>query len=134
MKFLLDENIPNSYKIELEKFGYKDIKRINDFKKGITDKEVFDYAQKEKRIIITIDTDFYEWKKEKHFGIISLSGKLKTPVETMIQAIKQIKKDDRFRTTKELNDVFIRITNMEFIVGRKIKSRYKEVKGKYKKN
>ena len=134
MKFLLDKNIPNSYKIELEKFGYKDIKRINDFKKGITDKEVFDYAQKEKRIIITIDTDFYEWKKEKHFGIISLSGKLKTPVETMIQAIKQIKKDDRFRTTKELNDVFIRITNMEFIVGRKIKSRYKEVKGKYKKN
>lgn len=134
MKFLLDENIPNSYKIELEKFGYKDIKRINDFKKGITDKEEFDYAQKEKRIIITIDTDFYEWKKEKHFGIISLSGKLKTPVETMIQAIKQIKKDDRFRTTKELNDVFIRITNMEFIVGRKIKSRYKEVKGKYKKN
>ena len=134
MKFLLDENIPNSYKIKLEKFGYKDIKRIDDFKKGITDKEVFDYAQKEKRIIITIDTDFYEWKKEKHFGIISLSGKLKTPVETMIQAIKQIKKDDRFRTTKELNDVFIRITNMEFIVGRKIKSRYKEVKGKYKKN
>lgn len=40
MKFLLDENIPNSYKIELEQLGYKDIKRINDFKKGITDKEV----------------------------------------------------------------------------------------------
>lgn len=122
MKFLLDENIPNSFKIELEQFGYKDIKRINDLKKGITDKEVFDYAQKEERIIITIDTDFYEWKKNKHFGIISLSGKLKTPIKMMVKAIKQIKKDDRFKSTEDLNDIFIRITNMEFIVGRKIKS------------
>ena len=134
MKFLLDENIPNSFKTELEKLGYKDIKRINDIKKGITDKEVFDYAQKEERAIITIDTDFYEWKKDKHFGIVSLSGKLITPIKTMIQAIKQIKKDDRFKTVEDLNNIFIRITNMEFIVGRKIRSRYKEVKCKYKKN
>lgn len=134
MKFLFDENVQNSFKKELEKFGYKDIKRINDFKKGITDKEVFEYAQKEERIIVTIDTDFYEWKKDKHFGIISLSGKLKTPIKTMVQAIKQIKKDDRFKDTEQLNDIFIRVTNMQFIVGRKIKSRHKEVKCKYKEN
>ncbi len=134
MKFLLDENIPNSYKKELEKSGYKDIKRINDFNKGITDKEVFNYALKERRTIITNDTDFYEWKKDKHYGIISLSGKLENPIQSMIQAIKQIKNDDRFKNVNELDDIFIRVTNMEFIVGRKIKSRYKEVKCKYKKN
>lgn len=134
MKFLLDENIPNSYRDELRKFGYKDIKRINDFGKGITDKEVFDYALKERRTIVTIDTDFYAWKKENHFGIVSLSGKLKTPINLMEQAIKQIEKDDRFKENKELENVFIRVTNMNFIVGRKIKSRYKEVKCKYKEN
>ena len=35
MKFLLDENIQNSYKKELKNNGYKDIKRINDFRKRV---------------------------------------------------------------------------------------------------
>lgn len=134
MKFLLDENIPNSYKEELERNDYKDIKRINDVNKGMTDREVFNYALNEKRTIITIDTDFYEWKKDKHYGIISLSGKLKDPIKSMVQAIKQVKRDDRFKNTNELDDIFIRVNNIEFIVGRKIKSKYKEVKCKYKKN
>lgn len=134
MKFLLDENIPNSYKEKLERNDYKDIKRINDVNKGMTDREVFNCALNEKRTIITIDTDFYEWKKDKHYGIISLSGKLKDPVKLMVQAIKQVKRDDRFKNINELDDIFIRVNNIEFIVGRKIKSKYKEVKCKYKKN
>ena len=100
----------------------------------MTDREVFNYALNEKRTIITIDTDFYEWKKDKHYGIISLSGKLKDPIKSMVQAIKQVKRDDRFKNTNELDDIFIRVNNIEFIVGRKIKSKYKEVKCKYKKN
>lgn len=32
MKILLDENVPNIFKEELKKCGYKDIKRINDFR------------------------------------------------------------------------------------------------------
>lgn len=133
MKFLLDENVPNMYKEKLLKNELKDIKRINDFGKGISDIEVFETAIKENRTIITIDTDFHAFKKESHFGIISLSGKLNNPIEKMIQALKQIKKDERFKQ-ENLDNIFIRVTNNDFIVGRKIKSKYKEVKCKYKKN
>lgn len=133
MRFLLDENVPNSYKNQMKKLGYENIKRINDFGKGMKDKEVFELSVKEHRTIISIDTDFFEWKKEPHFGIVSLSGKLKNPIETMNQVFNQIKKDERFKISDNLDNLFIRITNMDFTVGRKIKSRYKEVKCKYKK-
>ena len=83
MKFLLDENVPNMYKKILETKGYNNIKRINDFGKGLTDEQVFKVAIQEHRIIITIDTDFHNYKKEKHFGIISISGKLLEPMETV---------------------------------------------------
>lgn len=132
MKFLLDENVPNSYKNKLKELGYENTKRINDFGKGMTDKEVFELSIREERMIITKDTDFYEWKKNTHFGIVSLSGKLINPIETMHQAFIQIKKDERFKMYGEFNDLFIRITNRDFAVGRKIKGRYKEVKCKYK--
>lgn len=134
MKFLLDENVPNSYKEQMNELGYEDIKRINDFGKGMTDKEVFEVSLKEQRTIITIDTDFCEWKKDKHFGIVSLSGKLKDPILTMHQAFNQIKKDQRFKVSNSFDDIYVRITNMDFTVGRKNKSRYKEVKCKYKEN
>lgn len=133
MKFLLDENVPNSYKEKMKRLGYENIKRINDFGKGLSDIEVFQIAQSEERTIITIDTDFNEWKKENHYGIISLSGKLKEPIKFMGQALEQIKKDQRFNIEENLKDLYIRVTNMDFVVGRKIKSRYKEVKCRYKK-
>ena len=132
MKFLLDENVPNSYKNKMKELGYENIKRINDFGKGMTDREVFELSVREERTIITIDTDFYGWKKNPHFGIVSLSGKLRNPIETMHQAFNQIKKDERFKVSDSFNDLFIRITNMDFVVGRKIKGRYKEVRCKYK--
>ncbi len=43
MKFLLDENIAFSLKKVLKENGY-DVEHINDRKKGIKDKEVFEYA------------------------------------------------------------------------------------------
>lgn len=132
MKFLLDENVPNSYKNQMKKLGYTDIKRINDFGKGMKDKEVFELSVNEERTIVSRDTDFFEWKKEKHFGIVSLSGKLENPIETMHQVFNQLKKDERFKITNNLDNIFIRITNKDFRVGRKIKGRYKEVKCKYK--
>lgn len=132
MKFLLDENVPNIYKNKLIKIGLKDIKRINDFGKGLPDIKVFEIAVQEERTIITIDTDFHDFKKKEHAGIISISGKLKEPIQTLIQVLKQIEKDERFNK-QNLKNVFIRITNNNFIVGGKIKSKYKEVRCKYKK-
>lgn len=133
MKFLLDENVPNMYKDKLLKSGLKDVKRINDFEKGISDIEVLKIAVKEERTIITIDTDFHEFKREDHYGIISLSGKLNNPIEKMLKALKQIEKDERFKQ-ENLKNIFIRVTNNEFVVGRKVKNKYKEVKCKYKEN
>lgn len=58
MKLLLDENVANKIKEGLMTLGIEDIKHINDIRKGITDAEVFEIAQKENRIIITGDDDF----------------------------------------------------------------------------
>ena len=131
MKILLDENVPNGYKDELIKNGINDIRRINDFGKGLPDKEVFNIAVQEERTIITIDTDFHSFKKDNHYGIISLSGRLNDPIGKTIKALNQVGKDTRFNKD-DLSSIFLRITNNNFVVGRKIKSRYKEVTCHYK--
>lgn len=132
MKFLLDENVPNMYKKELEKYGYRDIKRINDFGKGLPDEEVFNVAVREKRTIITIDTDFHNFKKQSHCGIISISGKLVKPIDLIVSTLQQMKKD--MTINKYIfDDTFIRITWQYFIVGYKKKGKYREIKRRHKK-
>ncbi len=123
--------MPNYYKEALEKHGYSDIKRINDFGKGFPDNKVFEIAVKEKRILITIDTDFHAFKKETHYGIISLSGKLINPIDVIATTLKQLEKDT---TLSEyiFKDAFVRITGQYFEVGYKKKGKYKEVRRKYK--
>lgn len=133
MKFLLDENVPNFYKDRLVETGYTDVIRINDFGKGLKDSEVFNIAVKEKRTIVTIDTDFFAYKKEKHYGIISISGKLAYPGEILLKVLEQMKKDERF-SNLDMEDTFIRITHHNFTVTYKKKGKYKDVICKYKKN
>lgn len=132
MKFLLDENVPNIYKNELQEYGYNDIKRINDFGKGLPDDKVFEIAVKEERTIITIDTDFHSFKKQSHYGIISISGKLLNPIKIIASTLKQIENDTTI-SEYVFKDAFIRITWQYFEVGFKKKGKYKEVKRKYKK-
>lgn len=132
MKFLLDENVPNKYKLELETNGFKDIKRINDFGKGLPDNQVYKISLEEERILITIDKDFYAYKKEENSGVISLSGKLETPIEKVVQVMKQIQNDQRF-SFENYKNVFIRITNQNFVVIYKKKNKYKEIICNYKK-
>lgn len=72
MKLLLDENFPEGYKKILSSMGH-DVKHINHIKKGMTDKEVFDYAVQNQRIIISNDLDFNDFKAKKHFGIIKFN-------------------------------------------------------------
>lgn len=131
MRFLLDENVPNMYMKLLKNKGYKDIIRINDFGKGLPDTEVFKIAQKEKRIIITIDRDFDEYKKQESCGIISISGKLINPIEVMTIVLQQIEKDERLPS--DLFNSFVRITNQEFYIIYKKKNKYKTAKCKFKK-
>lgn len=61
-KILLDENVAIKYKSDLLNLG-NDVVHINDEAKGITDREVFQKAITEGRILITGDDDF----KDKDF-------------------------------------------------------------------
>lgn len=133
MKFLLDENVPNRMKQELVDNKIDDIKRINDFGKGLPDERVFDISLNERRILITIDKDFYAYKEEINCGIISLSSKLNDPARKIIEVIEQIRQDQRFTFDNDYNNVFIRITNENFKVIYRKRNRYKKVTCNYKK-
>lgn len=102
MKFLLDENIAFSLKKVLKENGY-DVEHINDRKKGIKDKEVFEYALKAKRCIITYDNDFNEYKVLKHYGIIKIEQISNKYQEKLLEIVKQQKSEG-------FEDIFIHIT------------------------
>lgn len=58
MRFLIDESVRRSIGEFLKERNF-DVKMIGlDFKGGLSDKEVIKIAQREKRILITNDTDF----------------------------------------------------------------------------
>lgn len=107
-KLLLDENIPFSVMMHLKKAGYN-TEHINRKCKGKSDKEVLEYALKTKRIILTLDCDFCDFKKIKHYGIIKVSGKLEEPEKAIMEVLK------KFKDTG-LKDIYIQIdTNKAFI-------------------
>ncbi len=54
---LIDENVPKSVYTELKKRGY-DVKHVIFIKRGLKDREIIDLANREGRIIITLDEDF----------------------------------------------------------------------------
>lgn len=59
MKFLLDENVPISIKLDLNNLGYE-VLSLHDFNKlGFKNGEVAELALKEDAIIITLDSDFF---------------------------------------------------------------------------
>lgn len=74
-KLLLDENVSNKIKDSLIKLGTYEIKHINDVGKGITDREVFELAQREKRILITGDDDFKDNNFKYKIPIIWITPK-----------------------------------------------------------
>ncbi len=57
MKFLADENIPYPVVKRLRAEGF-DITSIYEVRRGITDEEVAQIADREERILITFDKDF----------------------------------------------------------------------------
>lgn len=99
---MLDENIPKEIGDFLKEKGFK-VESINSNKhKGKSDKEVFEYAVKNKYTIITFDADFCSFKKEYHYGIIKLNGKLKAPKEILIKVINYYK-------SKNIKDLFVQV-------------------------
>ena len=80
MRFLTDENIPNSLIKAVRRKGYsvKDLKEEGPA--GIDDFELINLAKKEKRIIITFDKDFtdlIQFPINEHQGVVVLRYKNK---------------------------------------------------------
>lgn len=93
MRVLLDENVPNGISFVLKKAGH-DVEHINRNCKGMKDAEVLEFAFKNRRIIITFDSDFCKFKKKNHYGIIKVNGKLAKPEEPLLELLKQLRKTD----------------------------------------
>lgn len=102
MKFLLDENIPISLKKKLIENGY-DVEHINDNKKGVKDKNVFEYAVKNKKCIITYDCDFNNFKELKHYGIIKIEQITDDHQNKLLEIINEEKENG-------FEDIYIHIT------------------------
>jgi predicted nuclease of predicted toxin-antitoxin system len=76
MRFLLDVNAGGSLVSWLEDLGH-DVVEVRHKDPGMKDDDILDWAVKEKRIIITTDSDFEEiiWRQRKvHCGILRLEN------------------------------------------------------------
>ena len=92
MSFLLDENVPVDFGKKLKNIGYK-VETVNIKKlKGMNDKQVLEYAYKNKQTIISFDSDFCGFKELNHYSIIKISGKILNPLDVIIELAKQFSK------------------------------------------
>jgi len=69
MKFLVDENLPNAILTELSAKGLDAVKVLS----GSSDQDVAALAQKDQRVLLTLDKDFANiliYPREEYFGII----------------------------------------------------------------
>ena len=98
MKLLADENISPNSVASLRTLGF-DILHIREIGlRGKPDEEVMDYALKEGRVLLTIDSDFADVRKyppETHGGIIRMRLKfysakaVNTCLELLLKALTE---------------------------------------------
>lgn len=114
MKLLLDENFPCGLIKDLKKGN--DVEHVLKKCKGKTDQEILAYALKNKRTILTLDSDFCGFKKREHYGIIKLSGKIKNPDIVLLELLKNIK-------DTEIKNVYFQIDDNKVFREDKVYSR-----------
>lgn len=132
MKLLIDENVRNSIVEFLENKKEFKVTSINNLQKGLPDDEVYNYAIKNKMVIITHDKDFKKYKNLNNYGIIFSTAKFSFKIELykikIIEALNYIK--NHSSNCFDFKDIFISISSNEMIVTYK---RYNK-KGKFKDN
>ena len=69
-------------------------------------------------MIINFDSDFCNFRKKEHYGIIKIDGKNNNPLQTLIKILKIIKED-------EIKDTYYQIDKNKIYKERKILSRKK---------
>jgi predicted nuclease of predicted toxin-antitoxin system len=92
MKIFVDENIPAITVNTLRDMGYEVLDIRGTDEEGMFDKEIWEKTQKEKRMIITTDKGFTQYRNYSHFGILII--RLKQPNsqkihERVMKAINQ---------------------------------------------
>jgi len=84
MKFLVDENIPSVTVQELRRRGHDVLDIRGTPLQGISDIELWNLAQAEKRLLVTTDKGFSEYRRKDHHGILII--RLRQPNERQIHA------------------------------------------------
>ena len=107
MRIFVDENIPRMTANQLRDFGHDviDIRRTN--QEGISDDEIWQIVQREKRLLITTDKGFLEHRNSYHSGILVIT--LRQPNrckihEKVIQVISQFQSDEWSNTIVVIKD------------------------------
>ena len=101
IKFIIDEDIPRSTGKVLKEQGY-DVRDIRDYGlRGAEDDKIYEFAQKEKAILITGDKGFgniLRFPLGNHFGIViaNFPNEMSTREinRQLLEALKDISKDD----------------------------------------
>lgn len=92
MKIFVDENIPSMTVRELRNLNYEVTDIRGTANEGMTDDDIWDVVQKDKRLLITTDKGFVQKRMEKHQGILII--RLKQP--NRFKMSKSYKGDESF--------------------------------------
>lgn len=87
MKFLLDENISETVSRGLRDAGYSVVHILDVGYEGRSDEDIMEFAQREKRIIVTHDKDFgnlVRFPVRTHAGVILIRLRNQSPRNTLI--------------------------------------------------
>jgi predicted nuclease of predicted toxin-antitoxin system len=72
MKIFVDENIPLDTIEALSNMGHDVLDIRGTDKEGIPDEEIWEIVLKEKRLLITTDKGFSQYRDETHYGILMI--------------------------------------------------------------
>ncbi len=92
MNIFVDENIPLITVNELRKQGHDvtDIRGTAD--QGITDEDIWQIAQTQRRLLVTTDKGFASHRNEVHSGILIIRLKQPTRLKIHARAIQAVRK------------------------------------------
>jgi predicted nuclease of predicted toxin-antitoxin system len=100
-RFVIDEDMPRSTGRILKENGY-DVKDIRDYGlRGAADEEIYEFAQKEKAVVLTGDRDFgniLRFPLGEHFGIVISHFPNEMPTAEinnfLLESLKDLSDDD----------------------------------------
>ena len=96
MKFLIDVNASSNLGNLLTSFGY-DVAYVNAVDPKMSDRDILNWAVREKRIIVTTDNDFEQmiWQQQRlHCGILRLENVPRKEREILLEEAIQYHSQD----------------------------------------